>query len=135
MSVIVSDTGFAPEDFTTPFTPLAEVDSTTTALDLGADTNPAELGDRLDGVTMIRVDFPGSADGRGFSIARQLRLMGYGGRLRARGHVIADQYAMARRSGFDEVEISEALAKRQPEDQWMFRANWQAHDYQARLRG
>ena len=27
------------------------------------------------------------------------------GRLRARGHVIADQYAMVRRSGFDEVEI------------------------------
>jgi uncharacterized protein (DUF934 family) len=135
MSVIVSDRGFAPEDFNAPIFRLAEADSGTTALDLAVDTNPAELGDRLDGVTMIRVDFPSSADGRGFSIARQLRLMGYDGRLRARGHVIADQYAMARRSGFDEVEISEALAKRQPEDQWIFRANWQAHDYQARLRG
>lgn len=135
MSVIVSDTGFAPEDFNAPITPLAEADSATTALDLAVDTNPAELGDRLDGVTMIRVDFPSSADGRGFSIARQLRLLGYDGRLRARGHVIADQYAMARRSGFDEVEISDALARRQPEAQWMLRADWQAHDYQARLRG
>jgi len=49
--------------------------------------------------------------------------------------VIADQYATARRAGFDEVEISEDLARRQPEDQWRARANWQVHDYQARLRG
>jgi uncharacterized protein (DUF934 family) len=84
---------------------------------------------------MIRVAFPSFADGRGFTIARQLRLMGYRGRLRAAGHVIADQYAMARRAGFDEVEISDDLAARQPEDQWRFRARWRDHDYQARLRG
>jgi hypothetical protein len=40
---------------------------------------------------------------------------------------------MARRAGFDEVEIDDALAARQPEDQWLARADWQAHDYQARL--
>jgi len=61
--------------------------------------------------------------------------MGFTGRLRARGHVLADQYAMARRSGFDEVEIDDALAQRQPEDQWQARADWSAHNYQARLRG
>jgi uncharacterized protein (DUF934 family) len=61
--------------------------------------------------------------------------LGYTGRLRAKGHVLADQYAMARRSGFDEVEISADLAARQPQDQWLARANWQAHDYQSRLRG
>jgi hypothetical protein len=49
--------------------------------------------------------------------------------------VIADQYAMARRAGFDEIEISDDLAARQPEDQWLFRADWRAHDYQSRLRG
>jgi uncharacterized protein (DUF934 family) len=49
--------------------------------------------------------------------------------------VLADQYAMARRAGFDEVEITAALAARQGQEQWLFRANWQAHDYQARLRG
>jgi uncharacterized protein (DUF934 family) len=49
--------------------------------------------------------------------------------------VIADQYAMARRCGFDDVEISDDLAARQPEDQWKFRANWQQNDYQSRLRG
>ena len=50
------------------------------------------------------------------------------------GHVIADQYAMARRSGFDEVEISDDLAARQPEDQWLARADWRAHDYRAQLK-
>ena len=42
---------------------------------------------------------------------------------------------MARRSGFDEVEIDDTLANRQPEDQWLARANWQDNNYQARLRG
>jgi uncharacterized protein (DUF934 family) len=84
---------------------------------------------------MVRIDFPSSADGRGFTIARNLRLRGYTGRLRAHGHVLADQYAMARRAGFDEVEIPDDLAARQPQDQWLARANWRDHDYQSRLRG
>ena len=135
MTVIVTDRGFVPDDWTTPFTSLAEARADTAALDLPSDTDPASLGGRLDDVAMIRVAFPSFADGRAFTIARQLRLMGYRGRLRAAGHVIADQYAMARRAGFDEVEISDDLAARQPEDQWRFRADWQDHDYQARLRG
>ena len=84
---------------------------------------------------MIRIDFPTYADGRGFTLAAILRRAGFNGRLRAKGHLLADQYAMARRSGFDEVEIDAALAARQPEEQWLRRADWQAHDYQARLRG
>lgn len=135
MTVIVTDTGFGSEDWTAPITPLAEAGAQATALDLSNDTDPATLADHLDRIRMIRISFPSASDGRGFTLARQLRLMGYTGRLRACGHVIADQYAMARRAGFDEVEISDDLAGRQPQDQWIFRANWQAHDYQARLRG
>ena len=41
---------------------------------------------------------------------------------------------MARRTGFDDVEIPDELAARQPEAQWKFRADWKAHDYQSRLR-
>ena len=49
---------------------------------------------------LIRVAFPSFADGRGFTLAKQLRAMGYDrAALRAHGHVLADQYAMARRSG------------------------------------
>ena len=139
MSVIVTDHGFAPDDWTAGYTPLQNHPSDEAgrglSLDVPSDADPAELADRLAGVQMIRVDFPSFSDGRGFTIAQQLRRRGYGGRLRARGHVIADQYAMARRAGFDEVEIDDDLAARQPEPQWLARADWRAHDYQSRLRG
>lgn len=136
MSVIVKDTGFTQDDWTSGFIALTDQPANdVTGLDLDSSTSPEDLADRLDQVQAIRVDFASFADGRGFTIARRLRQMGFRGRLRARGHVLADQYAMARRAGFDEVEISEDLATRQPEPQWLFRANWQAHDYQSRLRG
>jgi uncharacterized protein (DUF934 family) len=135
MNVLVTDAGFGPDDWAVGFTPLSDAGTTTQSLDLDPDTDPLDLHDRLADLRMIRVAFPGFADGRGFSIARQLRLMGYRGRLRAHGHVLADQYAMARRSGFDEVEIGADLAARQPQAQWLARANWRALDYQARLRG
>ncbi|WP_375261985.1 DUF934 domain-containing protein [Palleronia sp.] len=139
MSVIVTDAGFGPDDWQAGYTPLQNHPSDEAgrglALDLPSDTDPAQLEGKLDGVAMIRVDFPSFSDGRGFTIARHLRRHGYVGRLRAKGQVIADQYAMARRSGFDEVEIDADLAARQPEDQWLRRADWQAHDYQSRLRG
>jgi len=137
MSVIVTDTGFAADDWTEGFVSLTsegEAANDIKALDLASDVFPENLGNVIGTVDFIRIDFPSAADGRGFTIARQLRLMGFKGRLRARGHVLADQYAMARRSGFDEVEISDELAARQPEDQWLFRADWKAHDYQNRLR-
>lgn len=138
MSVIVTDTGFTSEDWTAGFTPLADLAandaSPALAVDLASDSDPSALAGRLDDIDMIRIDFPSFADGRGFTIAKRLRQMGFQGRLRAKGHVISDQYAMARRVGFDEVEISEDLATRQPEGEWQFRADWQANDYQTRLR-
>lgn len=139
MTIIVTDTGFQSDDWRHGFTGLERLAANDAApvlaVDLASDADPAALDGRLQGIDLIRVDFPSFADGRGFTIARRLRLMGFQGRLRAKGHVIADQYAMARRSGFDEVEIDADLARRQPEDQWLARANWGAHDYQSRLRG
>ncbi|MGR3434926.1 MAG: DUF934 domain-containing protein [Shimia sp.] len=132
--MLVTDEGFAPDDFSQAWQPLAANDGST-ALDLASDTDPSALEGRLAQVEAIRIDFPTFADGRGFTLAAILRRMGFAGRLRAKGHVLADQYAMARRSGFDEVEIDDALAARQPEAQWLVRADWRAHDYQSRLRG
>ncbi len=136
MSTLIQDTGFVTDEWNRGFTALVDLPSNDTpcCVDFPSDADPAGLANRLSKIEMIRIDFPSSADGRGFTIARRLRLMGYEGRLRAHGHVIADQYAMARRSGFDEVEIPDDLAARQPEDQWLARANWKAHNYQARLR-
>ena len=132
MSVIVTDTGFTPvADTTNPG--LADLGGGT-ALDMAHTDDPALLEPVIAQLTLIRVTFPAFNDGRAFTIGRRLRMLGYTGELRASGPVIADQYAMARRVGFDAVEIPDSLAERQPEDQWKFRANWKAHDYQSRLR-
>lgn len=133
MTQLITDQGFVTDDFATGYAPLG-TDQDVIAVDVPSDVRPDDIP-LPKGLQMIRVDFPQSADGRGFTLARQLRLRGYTGRLRACGHVIADQYAMARRSGFDEVEIPDDLAARQPQDQWLARANWKDHDYQSRLRG
>ena len=122
MSIIVTDAGFGPDTHQGDW------------FDLASDVDPTAFEGQLTGVSAIRVAFPGFADGRGFTLAARLRRAGFTGRLRAAGHVIADQYAMARRSGFDDVEIDESLAACQPEAQWRARADWQGHDYRARLR-
>lgn len=137
MTIIVTDAGFAPDDWTGDIVPLSDVApgvSLPPAIAVAPADDVQALAGRLDGVALIAVAFPSFADGRGFTHARTLRTLGYTGRLRAAGHVIADQYAMTRRAGFDEVAIPDDLALRQPQDQWRARADWQAHDYQARLR-
>ena len=134
MNLIVNDNGFSKDDWNRGFSALNDA-RPDVGIDLATSNDPKELEGRLDDISIIRVIFPNFSDGRGFTIARCLRLMGYNGRLRAAGHVIADQYAMARRAGFDEIEIAGTIAKRQPEADWRFRANWQKHDYQSRLRG
>jgi uncharacterized protein (DUF934 family) len=123
MSVIVRDDGFHAEDYTGD-----------AVLDIAADTAPDALPVSFDGIDLIRIAFPSFSDGRGFTLARHLRGRGYAGRLRATGPVISDQYAMARRSGFDEVEIPDDLARRQPAEEWIFRADWRAHDYRSQIR-
>ena len=133
MSVLVTDAGFGPvpaADFVT----LAGIDHHKGAVDLGHTDDPEALAPFLGDLTLIRVAFPAFNDGRAFTIARRLRELGYTGTLRANGPVIVDQYPMARRVGFDQVEIPDELAARQPQDQWLLRADWQAHDYQSRLR-
>jgi len=136
MSVIITDTGFAADDWAHGFrnADSRPANDCKSAVDLPSDTAPDPLA-QFANAKMIRIDFPTSADGRGFTLASLLRGVGFQGRLRAKGHILADQYAMARRSGFDEVEIDDDLAARQPEAQWLARANWQSHNYQARLRG
>ena len=133
MTILVTDQGFAPAE-TTISVSLAEIASHSGAVDLAQTDDPAALATYLGQLTLIRVAFPAFNDGRAFTIARRLREMGYTGRLIAAGPVIADQFAMARRVGFDGVEIPDDIAARQPEAQWLFRANWQPHDYQSRLR-
>ena len=130
MSIIVTDSGFSSpdiEDSATTHNPGATID-------LPSDFDPTQITTELLQARCIRIELPNFADGRCFTLATLLRRRGYAGHLRAFGHVLADQYAMARRSRFDDVQISDELATRQPEAQWHYRADWRAHDYQARLR-
>ena len=136
MSVLVTDAGFAPDDWTGEILALDALKAAEPlpaagiAVDFPNDRDPHELEPFLDRLALVRVAFPASSDGRGFSIGRELRAMGYKGRLRAAGPLIADQFRFARRVGFDEVELPDAVAARQPEEQWHLRKQG---SYQDRL--
>jgi len=143
MSILVRDGGFVKDEWEAKgglFIDLekfgqdvAEKVAENTCLDIPNDVNADSLEAIFDNIAMIRIPFPSFADGRGFSLAKQLRMLGFQGRLRAVGHVIADQYGFARTCGFDEVEIDEDFAKRQPEDQWLARLPKEELSYQEKL--
>ena len=90
-----------------------------TGLHIENDASVQSLHNVLSRLDLISIDFPSRADGRGFSLARRLRGMGFKGELRARGPLIVDQFAFALSCGFDTVEIPMDLAERQPEAQWL----------------
>ena len=78
-----------------------------------------EIEPYFDRLALIAISFPSGADGRGVSLARQLRQRGYKGVLRASGPLFSDQFPQALACGFDEVEIPDANAARQPEAHWL----------------
>jgi len=88
-------------------------------VDLPNATAPEALSAVQDQLDLVAVAFPKFSDGRGFSLGRALREQGYAGRLRATGPLIPDQFAFALQCGFDELEISDEQAARQPVDQWL----------------
>ncbi len=133
MNTVVKYGKFSEDDaLDFSFAPL-EAETHDSGIDLTADTDPRAVIERVGNAPAIRIDFPSSADGRGFSIASALRRSGYRGHLRARGHVLADQYPLALRSGFDDIEISNELAERQPETQWADALSRTRDTYRERL--
>lgn len=79
---------------------------------LPPDADLDALAPRLSGLRSIDVEFPAFTDGRGFSIAKQLRRMGFKGELTAAGPLIPDQYVYALQCGFDQVKIDGETFKR-----------------------
>lgn len=62
---------------------------------------------------LIAVAFPKFTDGRGYSLARQLRSnFGFAGELRATGEVLFDQLQLLMRCGFDSFEIRDVATIR-----------------------
>ena len=73
---------------------------------LASDERAEELKGELDRFQVVAVDFPKFADGRGYSIAYNLRArLGYTGQLRAIGDVLRDQLFYMQRVGFDAFAV------------------------------
>lgn len=71
-----------------------------------SDERPEDLTEDIHRFSVIAVDFPKFSDGRGYSIAYNLRArMGYSGELRAIGDVLRDQLFYMQRVGFDTFEL------------------------------
>ncbi len=114
---------------------LTETDEPWLAVEVAGDVDVSAIAPHFEKISLIAVQFPSFADGRGFSIARHLKRLGFDGELRARGHIIADQYAHALACGFDGVEINDEVAERQPFDQWQDAANKVLPPYRQKMAG
>ena len=69
---------------------------------LASDERPEALKDDLASLPLIAIDFPKFGDGRGYSIAYNLRARyNYQGELRAIGDVLRDQLFYMQRVGFN----------------------------------
>jgi uncharacterized protein (DUF934 family) len=73
---------------------------------IAPDDRPEELKGELDKFPVIAIDFPKFTDGRGYSIAYNVRTrMGWTGELRAIGDVLRDQLFSMRRVGFNAYAV------------------------------
>ena len=102
-------------------------------LKLGNDFQVETLKSFLPYLNTISIEFPSEKDGRGFSLAKRLRQLGYLGTLRAAGHVIVDHYRHAIQSGFNQIAIPANLAKRMPEPYWQQQIDSFTPSYQEKL--
>ena len=74
------------------------------------------------------------SDGRVFTLARQLRLIGFKGRLEVVGDLLPDQLPMLLEAGVDVLEVSAQHARRCDEAQWTYKAaQWRDKAAQGRF--
>lgn len=76
------------------------------AIWIAPDENTEVLKGELDQFPLVAIDFPKFTDGRGYSIAYNVRVrLGWTGELRAIGDVLRDQLFSMRRVGFDAYAV------------------------------
>jgi len=96
-----------------------EGNETIEVLHIANDTDLETLAPALGRIETILIDFPAYTDGRGFSLAKQLRTKyGYEGLLVADGPLIPDQYAFALQCGFNAVHIDDETLTRHTIEDW-----------------
>jgi uncharacterized protein (DUF934 family) len=77
---------------------------------LKSDENPARLGDDVNRLSLVVLEFPKFRDGRAFSWARMLRTrFGFQGEIRAVGDFLFDQISYQHRTGFDAWEMPDSF--------------------------
>jgi uncharacterized protein (DUF934 family) len=64
-------------------------------------------------LSLVAIQFPKFTDGRGYSMAQQIREYKFSGELRATGDVLFDQLQFMARCGFNSFEISDPATIRQ----------------------
>ena len=64
MSILVTDTGFTQAPDLSEVATLPQIAANTPVVDVASDTQPSDLLDHIDGLTLIRVTFPSFPDGR-----------------------------------------------------------------------
>jgi uncharacterized protein (DUF934 family) len=108
------EAGSAAEQLIVPWDELqkAPQEFTARAGRLGAlvapDTDWRVLQPLLSRLDLVAVRFPAFGEGRGYSLARQLRVRaGFGGELRAVGQVFRDHVPFLVRSGFTSLEVAQ----------------------------
>lgn len=92
-----------------------------------------DLASCLSDVTAVEIRFDSAGDGRGFSLARRLRELGYKGPIRASGSIHVDQFRHALQCGYDAVILTREAASRMPEHHWINTAGTLGSSYQSRL--
>ena len=138
--IVVDAAGFHLDDWhkRARFTPedLAGLDAKTGAsgvLVLDASQRVEDLTPWLNVLTAVEITFDNAGDGRGFSLARALRGLGYARDIRASGGIHVDQFRHALQCGIDAVILTREAASRMPEQHWRNAAATTAMSYQARL--
>jgi len=134
MVILVTDTGFHPDDWRDGFVPLVAVSDLAgaipglLAIDLPdadcTNVDRARLKSLLPRTTLIRIHLRHIGDTDAYALAMALRRAGFGGRLRAHGAVLAAHYTLARRAGFSEIALLAHQAQRQPCEHWRNNALW-----------
>jgi uncharacterized protein (DUF934 family) len=99
------------------FTEITDGDTVAYALPVGDVASQDQIIQLLD-LPIVRLQVDGFADGRGFSVARQLRLLGFAGVIEVIGDLLPDQLPMAAASGIDAILIRAEHARRCDESQW-----------------
>jgi uncharacterized protein (DUF934 family) len=92
-------------------------------------TRAEELAPYLSRLALIVLPFPAFTDGRSYSLARQLRLDGYRGELRATGNLLPDQLQFMVQVGIESFEVSDRF----PLEAWQKASRQMASTYQRGL--